>query len=747
MIRQTLNRKLCFVLLAILSLGVVPRYLPGQVVEPAFFEEVEWKADGPSTSFTDPQNWESGAVPDHPNPSPDDDGIAAAVRNGVADGNPATVNDGDVINVDYMHVWTNAGDAGALNILGGELNVGVQFRVETEVTPDGCCWVPDDRDTASVVNQSGGAVTVGTNFRLGRDNVVPAKGIYNMSGGTLDIGGLYLSGDAAAGQDAENASGIMNISGGTMTVRSDWSGIDATGEPVENQAGTSSIRAQFNLSGTGTAIFENPDANVQLGQGNAGDGRIHIQDSGSLTVNGRLDIGQQQNNGDINKSEFIMESGTATLASVRVGGWGANGLDPELGRSLAFFNLSGGAATADSMTVGAHYNTQGELNVSGGTLQVAGATTVADDPDGSEGAIGHVNVSGGSFQTGSLDVGILGAGTVNLSGGTLKVDNGLTIGIGNQGTVNVTGGVLDMSGSDIAFGDEDGAFNFEGGKILNAASVGFGLVNNGGSLAPGSSDSAGTTNVNGDYLVVNSDAVLEIELGGTADGQFDKLVVDGDVLLDGSLSVALMDGYSPSGGSSFDIFDFSTLSGTFTSVNLPALAGGLSWDQTNLLTSGVLSITGGNGLLGDFNNDGILDASDIDALTAVVISGSNDAAFDVNSDGSVDQADRTVWVNDLRSTWFGDSNLDGEFGSGDLVTVFNAAEYEDEIPMNSTWSTGDWNGDGDFDTSDLVVAFTAAGYEKGPRAVAVANVPEPNSTFGLLAVVLLMAVRRRRVVR
>ena len=37
----------------------------------------------------------------------------------------------------------------------------------------------------------------------------------------------------------------------------------------------------------------------------------------------------------------------------------------------------------------------------------------------------------------------------------------------------------------------------------------------------------------------------------------------------------------------------------------------------------------------------------------------------------------------------GDSNRDGFFDSTDLVQVFQAGEYEDGIPLNSTWETGD----------------------------------------------------------
>ena len=63
----------------------------------------------------------------------------------------------------------------------------------------------------------------------------------------------------------------------------------------------------------------------------------------------------------------------------------------------------------------------------------------------------------------------------------------------------------------------------------------------------------------------------------------------------------------------------------------------------------------------------------------------------------------------------GDSNLDGRFDSGDLIAVFQAGEFEDDIADNSVWEDGDWNGDGEFDTSDLVAAFQAGSYVAGLR--------------------------------
>jgi hypothetical protein len=72
------------------------------------------------------------------------------------------------------------------------------------------------------------------------------------------------------------------------------------------------------------------------------------------------------------------------------------------------------------------------------------------------------------------------------------------------------------------------------------------------------------------------------------------------------------------------------------------------------------------GSAGDLNNDGLLDINDLTALTEAIRLGSEDLQFDVNQSGDIDLADRLYWVTELRHTWMGDANLDGEFNSGDL---------------------------------------------------------------------------------
>ncbi|MCA9149413.1 MAG: hypothetical protein KDA92_08950 [Planctomycetales bacterium] len=142
------------------------------------------------------------------------------------------------------------------------------------------------------------------------------------------------------------------------------------------------------------------------------------------------------------------------------------------------------------------------------------------------------------------------------------------------------------------------------------------------------------------------------------------------------------------------------------------------------------------GIAGDFDKNGTLDAADVDLLTAAIRNGGGDVQFDVSQDGQVDSADLSVWVEELKHTYFGDANLDGEFNTTDLVVVFAAGEFEDAVAGNSTWGEGDWDGDGDFSTTDIVKAFQGGGFELGQRP-AVSAVPEP--TWSSLCVIWMLA--------
>ena len=167
-------------------------------------------------------------------------------------------------------------------------------------------------------------------------------------------------------------------------------------------------------------------------------------------------------------------------------------------------------------------------------------------------------------------------------------------------------------------------------------------------------------------------------------------------------------------------------------------------------TGGIGRWAGGNATFldlevveGDFNDNGDLDAGDVNLLSDEIKRATHDTSFDLNSDGEVNANDLSVWVVDLKNTWFGDANLDGEFASGDMVQVFVRGKYE--TGQTAGWEDGDWNGDKVFGSGDMVVAFVGGGYEQGLRPkAAVSAVPEPSSLALLVSSLLLVSCWRTR---
>ncbi len=143
----------------------------------------------------------------------------------------------------------------------------------------------------------------------------------------------------------------------------------------------------------------------------------------------------------------------------------------------------------------------------------------------------------------------------------------------------------------------------------------------------------------------------------------------------------------------------------------------------------------------DINDDGTLNAVDVDLLSLIIRRNGTDAVADLSIDGKVNQTDLGLWIHDHRKSYFGDANLDGQFNSQDLTLVFQAGGYEDLVEANSSWGEGDWNADAEFTSSDLVVAFQDGGYEKGPRPAE--SIPEPSGTLPL-AIALVVTLRAPR---
>jgi hypothetical protein len=306
-------------------------------------------------------------------------------------------------------------------------------------------------------------------------------------------------------------------------------------------------------------------------------------------------------------------------------------------------------------------------------------------------------------------------GVVHAASGNLQFQNGYTQ---TAGVTRLGGGTItSVTPLDIQGGVLEGAGHLQGS------------LRNGGQVVIDD-----RFEISGSYTQTAT-SQLTVVLGGAAHGE---LIVQGTAQLNGGLSVDVGDGFAPSLGESYGVVTaVRGIMGLFAGEQLPPLPGGLYLDVVYQLDRVRLDVL----LAGDVDGNGELNVADIDGLAAAIRGGSLELRFDVNRDGSVDFRDHEAWVSQLKHTYFGDSNLDGEFGSGDLVEIFTAGKYE--TGQEAGWGDGDWDGSGVFDSRDLIVAFVEGGYEKGPRAT-VASVPEPPSiAMFLMALLATLAVGSR----
>ena len=167
--------------------------------------------------------------------------------------------------------------------------------------------------------------------------------------------------------------------------------------------------------------------------------------------------------------------------------------------------------------------------------------------------------------TTTMNVGFVNDGLVQVNAGSLVFPLGMDN--GDNTTINLNGGTLDPGKT----------LNLESGNsLIGSGTLAANLVNS-GTVSPG--NSAGIITVDADYTQ-GVDGILEIELGKTTAGTgYDQLIVTGTATMNGTLNVSLLPGFTPQVGNTFFIIDYSgegsSGAGTFDTINLPNLAGGL----------------------------------------------------------------------------------------------------------------------------------------------------------------------------
>ena len=135
----------------------------------------------------------------------------------------------------------------------------------------------------------------------------------------------------------------------------------------------------------------------------------------------------------------------------------------------------------------------------------------------------------------------------------------------------------------------------------------------------------------------------------------------------------------------------------------------------------------------DFNGDGRLTGTDIDALSAQV--GTSDLTFDLNGDGSVTVADREAWF-DLAGAIVGDTDFDNSVDFADFLAL------SESFGQLGGWANGDFDGSGDVAFPDFLLLSTNFGIERANASPT--PVPEPNCGLILLFGVAGMGLFRDR---
>ncbi len=450
---------------------------------------------------------------------------------------------------------------GALEVLGGVVTFGGPLTGTGSILINDTS-APSYNGTVTLTASSGASLSIGSGITISAlptaqvsltGNTITNNGTIQVSnGGYLTITGALTNNGTITANGGELNLAITNFSPAILPT-------------ISQVGGQVNLAASYNNAGQ-TLALTNLTGSMGLNEGGqitggtistSGNANFYIADfvtnntnlSGELngvTIAGNLVV-QEQGNLWV-KSNLTLQNGTVTLGTsiLPVPGFGGNGTqiyfddssDQITGTGQILFE-----ATAD----GAGFIEQ----VNNGTLTIGPNITIGTDTGSGVLGPGQYSSSYGSdtiinqgvisSQTAGQFISVLGNAVNN--GGTISASNGGTLLIGNltnTGLLICRGSTLELLGKVINQGTislDHGAAIIDGGTFTQTP---------GGNLD----------------LVLNC-----LPTGSTLTDAY------GTVALDGELSIELANGYTPAVGTQWTLVNAGTLSGVFSDLVLPSVAG------------------------------------------------------------------------------------------------------------------------------------------------------------------------------
>jgi fibronectin-binding autotransporter adhesin len=364
--------------------------------------------------------------------------------------------------------------------------------------------------------------------------------------------------------------------GGNLTVTSAGSVTTTPGTDLNATGG----------AGTGTLSYVSTSGKVTVGGTLSCGGNLVVSGStgvvfnGSITGAGNVDVDCVTGNIAINSTASIVNSGSfmAFDAAISTITTAAGAVITPGSSSLLHLQARG---NTNDLTINLPLNTggggleifsDGIVNINAAVSSTGPISLRADaNADNSGVLFVFAPVTGTTHSVSLRGAGVAVVGAVDTSTGEI----GIQPGAGNS--ANIAAALLGPSRL------INGTTNFTNGSITGSPLT----MNSGATLG---FDNPSRVISPSAFSAANPLGETRIRLGGTAAGQFNRIVTADTFTAGGQLTAVLQPGFTPTAGMSFDILDFFTFAGSFTSHNLPALGTNLVWDTTQLATSGTLRV-------------------------------------------------------------------------------------------------------------------------------------------------------------